>query len=369
MFLPAAMPDIISRQFCHLRQTLVVLCLAMVALPPMVHAQSAEPAGEVPAIPTPKPERPVAEELRPGLIGQPFTPPDASRFGGELDTARFGERPADPAYAAFQRGLYLTALNLALPEAESGGRAAQMLVAEIHARGLGVARNFAEATRWYMAAAEQGDPEGQLQAGLILLGEKPLDRSNPNRTEALTMLRASADAGNAMAAFNLAQIVLADQPGDLGAREALPLFEKAAARNIPAALYASARFYLSGQGGTPVDLPKARALMTRAALAGYDTAQLDLATGLADGDFGDRDYPGAFIWMRRAAENGNVLAANRLAKLYMYGLGTEGDPVAAGAWYIRAKRAGLSDAEMEDFMNGLTDDERASALIQANAAL
>ena len=84
-----------------------------------------------------------------------------------------------------------------------------MLVAEIYARGLGTARNIAEATRWYMAAAGQGIAEAQLQAALILLGDKPLDRSNPNRDEALTMLRASADQDNAFAAFNLAQIVMA----------------------------------------------------------------------------------------------------------------------------------------------------------------
>ncbi|NJR14162.1 MAG: sel1 repeat family protein [Phyllobacteriaceae bacterium] len=282
---------------------------------------------------------------------------------------RFGNRPADPAYAAFQRGLYITALNLALPKAEQGDRAAQMLTAEIHARGLGVPRNMEEATRWYMLAAEQGDAEAQLQVAMILLGDKPLDLANPNRAEAMDMLRASAETGNPYAAFNLAQLVMAEQPGDDGARQARILFETAATRDIPGALYALARFHLTGIGGATIDGAKARDLMTRAARAGLDTAQLDLATSLADGVFGKADYTEAFIWMRRAALGGNPLAANRLAKLYMFGLGNDGDPIAAAAWYIRAKRAGIKDAEMEDYLEGLTDDQRSKALTAANAPL
>ena len=46
-------------------------------------------------------------------------------------------RRRTPPIGAFQRGLYMTALNLALPRAEAGDPAAQTLVAEILSRGLG----------------------------------------------------------------------------------------------------------------------------------------------------------------------------------------------------------------------------------------
>ena len=62
-----------------------------------------------------------------------------------VDPNRFGGPPADPAYGAYQRGLYLTALNLARPRAEAGDGAAQTLMAEILSRGLGVPRNETEA--------------------------------------------------------------------------------------------------------------------------------------------------------------------------------------------------------------------------------
>jgi uncharacterized protein len=281
-------------------------------------------------------------------------------------TQRFGERPADLAFGAFQRGLYVTALNLALPDAEKGDATAQMLAAEIYARGLGTARNVEEATRWYMAAAQQGDPEAQLQAGLILLGDKPLDRANANRSEALAMLQMSAARGNAFAAFNLAQILIADKPGEPGLREAAPLFQTAAAAGIAGAHYAISRLHQTGGGGLALDGSKALMHLTKAAEGGLDTAQLDLGTALVDATLGERDYAMGRLWLARAAAGGNAIAAIRLAKVYVNALGVDPDPVTAGAWYIRAKRSGLTDPELDDFMEGLADDERAAALARAN---
>ena len=87
-----------------------------------------------------------------------------------VDPERFGDKKRlDPAYGAFQRGLYVTALNLAMPRARNGDPAAQTLVAEILSRGLGVPRNEVEAAKWYALASEQGVPEAQFQYALLLL--------------------------------------------------------------------------------------------------------------------------------------------------------------------------------------------------------
>ena len=50
----------------------------------------------------------------------------------------------------------------------------------------------------------------------------------------------------------------------------------------------------------------------------------------------------------------------------MTGVGTEPDPILAAAWYFLARRAGLSDPEMDDFLRGLTDAEQKQALERAN---
>ena len=70
----------------------------------------------------------------------------------------FGPRvPVDDAYGAFQRGYYLTALELALPRAEQGDAAAQTLIAELYAKGLGVAQNDQRAAGWYQLASNGGE--------------------------------------------------------------------------------------------------------------------------------------------------------------------------------------------------------------------
>ena len=43
-----------------------------------------------------------------------------------------------------------------------------------------------------------------------------------------------------------------------------------------------------------------------------------------------------------------------MAKLYVQGIGVDPDQVTGAAWYILARRAGLTDPEMDDVMNGLT---------------
>ena len=65
--------------------------------------------------------------------------------------------PRDEAYGAFQRGYYLTALQLALPRAENGDAAAQTLIATIYADGLGIRQNLATASSWYALASDNGD--------------------------------------------------------------------------------------------------------------------------------------------------------------------------------------------------------------------
>ena len=73
--------------------------------------------------------------------GQPI--PGEASAAEEISDEVFGPRlPKDDAYGAFQRGYYLTALSLALPRAEDGDTAAQTLIAEIYAKGLGVAQNL-----------------------------------------------------------------------------------------------------------------------------------------------------------------------------------------------------------------------------------
>lgn len=319
-----------------------IVLLAGLGIAGAAETPSADTAG--------KGDRPLPQ---PATTDEPGSRPD-------LDPARFGKQ-VDEAYGAYQRGLYKTAYNLALPRARNGDPAAQTLVAELLARGLGVPVDAKEAAKWYAAAAERGVPEAQFQYALMLLDGNFVPK---DEKEAHALMQAAAEAGNALAQFNFAQLLVKENPGDLS--RATDYYERAAEAGIPDAQYALAQAYANGVGGRKQDDVKARELLQQAARRNFDTAQLDLAQWLIEGRGGARDYKAGFNWMQVAARGGNVAAQNRLAKLYVTALGTDPDPILAAAWYIVARRAGLIDREMEDYLEGLTEEQLQQAVQRAN---
>lgn len=279
-----------------------------------------------------------------------------------VDPQRFTKK-LDPAYGAFQRGLYRTAYNLALEKAKEGDAPSQVLVAEILARGLGLARNEKEAAEWYRRAAEQGVPEAQFQYALLLVDGRYVEK---DKNEAFALMEAAAEAGNALAQFNFAQMLVERDRSPKGMTRAVEYYERAAKAGLPDAQYAMAQIHADGAGGRPKDEAEARRWLALAARQNFDTAQLDLGTWLVQGRGGAKDEKGGFRMLKRAAESGNVAAQNRVAKLYLNGIGTDPDSTFAAAWYILARRAGLVDPIMEDFMNGLTEAEIKTAVVRAN---
>lgn len=279
----------------------------------------------------------------------------------EPDPARFGKR-LDEAFGAFQRGYYLTALELALPRAEAGDPAAQTLIAEIYARGLGVRKDPEEAAKWYALAAEKGVPEAQLQYALLLLDGQLVEKDHE---KAFALMRSAAQEGEAEAQFNLAQMLVeTGRPEE--EKEAVMWYERAAKAGLADAQYAFAQILATGFSGRERDEGAARMYLELASQQNYDTAQVELGTWLIEGRGGPADHEQGFAWLKRAAVGGNVAAQNRLAKLYRAGIGTEPDSILAAAWYILATRSGLRDPIMEDFMMGLTEEEIKEASERVN---
>ena len=280
-----------------------------------------------------------------------------------VDPMRFGEKVPDAAFGAFQRGLYKTALNLALVEAEKGDASAQTLAAEIYSRGIGVPQNLKEAARLYALAAAQGVPEARFQTALFKLQGTivTLDRKG-----AEALLEQAEQSGHLLATFNLAQLRFRDAVTDKQKQSVFDLYLKAARAGLADAQYAVSQFLANGTGGVPFDETAARGWMEKAARQNFDTAQLDLGTWLIEGIGGKRDYAVGFNWIKRAAEGGNIEAQRRLSHLYEDGIGNKGDPIASAAWYVVAKRQGLKDEDLDDMLDGLTPEEMQKAIELAN---
>ena len=270
----------------------------------------------------------------------------------------------DEAYGAYQRGEYVTAMDLAIPKAKAGDAAAQTLIAEMLRNGQGMARDLPTAAFWYSKAASLGDPNAMLQYSLLLMsGSAGIPRDKSKSDE---FMEKAAKAGQPVAAFNWAQVLVSQKPGPEGLKAALPFYEVSAAKGIPDSQYALSQIYLNLPGIPDEKRATARDWLVKAAVAGFDTAQFDLAAWLINGTEGDQDLENGFKWMKLAAYRGNVLAQNKLAHLYVNAIGTKPDPVEAIKWYIVSRRAGLKDLELEDFFLGVEEDTQKAGIAAAN---
>ena len=285
-----------------------------------------------------------------GSISPVLNDPDAGKQG-------------DAAYGAFQRGYYLTALKLALPRAESGDPAAQTLIAELYWRGLGVGRDLKEGARWYAFAAQAGSREAQFSYGNILLRGKVVPQ---NKEKGEEFLAKAAKAGHAQAAFNLAQIYTARRPTWAGFQIALPFYRTAAEAGVADAQYALANIYAEAKGVQFNDDEIARMWLEKAAEGGLDSAQVDLGIWLINGRGGEKNVARARLLFTLAAARGNVVAQNRLARMYAFGIGTPVDQIQAGAWHIMSRRAGFTDSELDRVFQGLSKIDQKRAIEAAN---
>ncbi len=297
------------------------------------------------------------------LSGPEFDTPLTPGETASPENSQTAQPTPDYAFGAYQRGYYLTALQLALPRAETGDPAAQTLIAELYWNGLGVARDRKKAVDWYKFAADAGNRESQFAYANILLRGKLVEA---DKIAGENFMRKAAQAGHAKAQFNLAQIITAKRPTWAGFKNAFPWYEAAAKAGLPDAQYALANIYSEAKGINFNDDKKARVWMARAAENGFDTAQVEYAIWLINGRGGPVDKTRALYWFQRAAAQGNTIAQNRLSRMYAFGIGTKVDLVRAAAWHVVTRRAGFSDSEMDRTFAALENIDKKRALELAN---
>lgn len=265
--------------------------------------------------------------------------------------------PLDNAYGAFQRGHYEQAYDLALQRAHKGDPAAETLIAELVSRGVISKARAGEPLDWYRMAADSGEPARLNRYGMALLSSK--DEAEVDKGRAL--IKQAAEAGDAVAQFNYGNILLQQQPGKEGLQAALPWFEKSAAEAVPDAEYALSQIYPALDASSEQNRREALFWLEQAAEDEHDTAQLELALKYLNGDGVERDEVAGFDWMHRAALQGNPAAASKLALLYKDGIGTKANDLSAAIFYLRAKRVGLDEPDLEGVLEKLTPEQRVIA--------
>ena len=101
---------------------------------------------------------------------------------------------------ALNAGKYSTALAEFTPLAEAGNVTAQYNLGKMYRNGKGVARDYAEAVKWWCLAAEAGNADAQNKLGVMYHDGEGVEQ---DYAEALKWFRLAADAGNASAQCNL----------------------------------------------------------------------------------------------------------------------------------------------------------------------
>ncbi len=207
----------------------------------------------------------------------------------------------------------------------------------------GDTRDPARASRALDEAAQIGDPDAmEMLADLYMRGDG-VD-ADPARAEEL-LLRAASLGRTRTASFALG--MLYNQPGPLHSpAKASVSFDTAAAAGNSAAMVELARLLIAG-GDVPVDLPRARQLVTSA------IANDEVASGAEVlGDILRMPGPDQKLWQaaaayRRAADAGNADAMLKLASMVAVGQGYARSPILAQRLIETAIASGHESAGLE----------------------
>ncbi len=178
-------------------------------------------------------------------------------------------------YGSYERENWSAAFVYCAAAAEQGDVDAQTFIGWMYAEGRGVAKDGAEAVRWYRKAAEQGVAQAQNNLG-TMYGKG--DGVAEDNAEALRWFRKAADQGFATAQTNVGYMYNNGEGVSEDNAEALRWFRKAAGQGDVDGQYNLGTMYDYGEGVVEDDAEAAR-------------------------------------WYRKAAGQGDVEAKKRLAEL------------------------------------------------------
>lgn len=193
---------------------------------------------------------------------------------------------------------FSTAFEVLMPLAQAGELQAQKVIAHMYSFGQDVEIDFAEATKWYRLAAEQGDPVAQNNLASHLLEE--------NLEEAIKWYTASAEQGFPFAEETLGDIYSGnlDISGPEGEKiknifEATKWYEKAANKGFSIACHRLGDIYSSNQD--LLDGKQATEWYRKAAENDYRPSQEVLGQAYAEGLLGlPKDLEQSKFWLDKA---------------------------------------------------------------------
>ncbi len=265
--------------------------------------------------------------------------------------------PAISAEEAFHRGReaedrkdYGEAMRWYLKAADQENTKAPIFIGRLYAMGKGVPRDPAEAMRWLRKAADEADAEAQLEIGILY--EKgsgvPQDHAEAERwfRNAVAQFRKAADQGDALAQNHIGVIYANGWGVSKDYAEAMRWYRKAADRGDAGAQYNIGVLYGMGRGVSK-DYAEAMRWYRRAADQGNAEAQYNIGILYSMGWGVSMDFAEAMRWYRKAADQGHAWAQYNVGGLYYTGWGVAMDYAEAMRWYRKAAGQGHDRAQYQ----------------------
>ena len=218
-----------------------------------------------------------------------------------------------------------------------GGNAAVMhRLGRMYAGGIGVARDDAEAIRWFRMGAAAGNLNATTMYAVGLIEGRGTGK---DPQEGVRLLKSVAGSGNADAMHRLAVVLVNGKFVDKDIPEAVHLLTKASEAGHAPAIVDLAVMYNQGIG-VQADPVKAAQLSKRGADLGNPTAMVNLGYLHEHGKGIEQSLTAAVTLYRRAADLGHPMGYHNLAAMLDRGKGVERrDPEQAAELMLRSLAA------------------------------
>jgi TPR repeat protein/formylglycine-generating enzyme required for sulfatase activity len=204
-------------------------------------------------------------------------------------------------------------------------------IAEMYATGDGVAKDPVEAMIWHRKAAEQA-AWAQFNLGVMYYNGEVIAK---DLGEAAKWFKKAAEQGDATAQLQLGKMYENGNGLERNPTEAIKWYGKSAEQGEVSAQYRLAVMYSKGDGVIQ-NSEAAFTLFLEAAEKGLLAAQTDLGDRYAAGEGTVKNPVEAAKWYRRSAERGDASAQYRLGVIYANGDGVQKNHAEAAEWFRKA---------------------------------
>lgn len=212
-------------------------------------------------------------------------------------------------------------------------------------------KSYADAFKWYEAAASQGNPDGINGLGCCYKGGFYVEK---NEEYAVQLFAKAADKGSERAQYNLAMAYYTGKGIELDWEKAFSLFKKLAENGEPHSQYMVGKYLMSNHGGTiswhivsKRNTKEAFKWFEKSAIQGNSSAQQQLGLFYESGtDPCIKNIEKALDWYKKSADQGNNEAVFAIGRIYTNGVDEQNpDYVRAFQYFLKAAESGHPEAQ------------------------